>query len=333
MKIGNTPACGKGSLIEYIVAEPEPEFLDPERMVRCWGARWGANSEYGKLKVVYMHRPGKELLTMRKEDYMEEYDALIEPNRSYYWAGKDIPNLEKAQEQHDYFTDVLRSHGVEVVYSVDNPDHLRKTVNTRDVAAAVPGGMMVLRPAPYMRHGEELVATRTLGMRGVPILTTIHGTGMLEGGGFMMLDPEHAVVTHSCRCNGEAIAQVRALLEPMGIEVIEVAVPGYEIHIDGMLSIVGEKTALVNSTLLPYTFITKLQSLGYKLLEVPEGESWAINNLVIEPGLVCMIDGLNASKKLLEQQGIEVISLPWDENIKSGGGPHCGTCPLMREYV
>lgn len=331
--IGNTPACGKGSLIELFEGVCEPAFDDPVEQTKVWGGHWGANSEYGKLKVVYMHRPDTELLTMGSEDYRPEYDALIGPGLSYYWAGSEIPNLKKVQEQHDYFADVLKSYGVEIVYSVDNPDTLRKTVNTRDVAAAVPGGMMVLRPAPVMRHGEEVVAARTFGKRGVPILTTIHGKGMLEGGGFIMLDSEHAVVTESCRCNREAINQVKALLEPMGIEVIVVEVPGYEIHIDGMLSIIDKKTALVNSTLLPYTFICKLQSLGYKLIEIPKGESWAINNIAVEPGVICMIEGLDRSKKLLEENGIKVIPIPWDENIKSGGGPHCGTCPLMREYV
>lgn len=331
--IGNTPECGKGSLIELFEGVCEPAFDDADAQSKIWGGHWGANSEYGKLKVVYMHRPDTELLTMRSEDYRPEYDALIGPGLSYYWAGSQVPDLKKVQEQHDYFADVLRSYGVEIVYSADNPDTLRKTVNTRDVAAAVPGGMMVLRPAPVMRHGEEVVATRTFGKRGVPILTTIHGTGMLEGGGFMMLDSEHAVVTESCRCNREAINQVKALLEPMGIEVIVVEVPGYEIHIDGMLSIIDKKTALVNSTLLPYTFICKLQSLGYKLIEIPKGESWAINNIAVEPGVICMIEGLDRSKKLLEENGIKVIPIPWDENIKSGGGPHCGTCPLMREYV
>ena len=41
----------------------------------------------------------------------------------------------------------------------------------------------------------------------------------------------------------------------------------------------------------------------------------------------------NRGKAKLEAEGIKVIPIPWDENIRSGGGLHCGTCPLMREYV
>lgn len=86
-------------------------------MEEYWGAHWGVNSEYGKLKAVYMHRPGEELTTMTTKDYDSERDALIGENYSYYWRGHEAPNIEKAQAQHDYFADVIRSYGAEVVYT------------------------------------------------------------------------------------------------------------------------------------------------------------------------------------------------------------------------
>ena len=73
--------------------------------------------------------------------------------------------------------------------------------------------------------------------------------------------------------------------------------------------------------------------MGYKLIEVEPDEGWAINCFVLEPGVLCMIEGYPKTKAKLEAEGIKVIPIPWDENIRSGGGLHCGTCPLMREYV
>lgn len=61
------------------------------------------NSEIGKLKTVILHRPGKELEALTP-DYLER--LLFD----------DIPYLEKAQEEHDKFAEVLRSRGVEVLY-------------------------------------------------------------------------------------------------------------------------------------------------------------------------------------------------------------------------
>lgn len=63
-------------------------------------------SEIGKLKTVLLHRPGKELENLMP-DYLES--LLFD----------DIPFLEQAQKEHDYFAQVLRDKGVEVLYLED----------------------------------------------------------------------------------------------------------------------------------------------------------------------------------------------------------------------
>lgn len=63
-------------------------------------------SDIGPLKRVMLHRPGKELLNLiprRLEDLLFD----------------DIPFLKAAQEEHDAFSETLRSQGVEVVYLED----------------------------------------------------------------------------------------------------------------------------------------------------------------------------------------------------------------------
>lgn len=63
-------------------------------------------SEIGKLRKVVLHRPGKELENL-VPDYLER--LLFD----------DIPYLELAQKEHDYFADVLRNNGAEVLYIED----------------------------------------------------------------------------------------------------------------------------------------------------------------------------------------------------------------------
>lgn len=63
-------------------------------------------SEIGKLKTVLLHRPGKELENLMP-DYLES--LLFD----------DIPFLQQAQKEHDYFAQVLRDKGVEVLYLED----------------------------------------------------------------------------------------------------------------------------------------------------------------------------------------------------------------------
>lgn len=61
------------------------------------------NSEIGRLKTVLLKRPGKEL-----ENLVPDYlDGLL---------FDDIPYLKVAQSEHDYFAEVLRNEGVEVLY-------------------------------------------------------------------------------------------------------------------------------------------------------------------------------------------------------------------------
>ena len=70
-------------------------------------------SEIGKLKSVLLHRPGKELENL-VPDYLER--LLFD----------DIPYLKIAQEEHDYFANILRESGTEVLYVEDVAD--RKSV-------------------------------------------------------------------------------------------------------------------------------------------------------------------------------------------------------------
>ncbi len=60
-------------------------------------------SEIKPLKKVLLHRPGRELLNLT-------------PNTLEELLFDDIPFLKVAQEEHDYFAQILRDNGVEVVY-------------------------------------------------------------------------------------------------------------------------------------------------------------------------------------------------------------------------
>jgi arginine deiminase len=63
-------------------------------------------SEIGKLEKILLHRPGKELENLAPY-YLS--DLLFD----------DIPYLYKAQEEHDYFANILKSNGVEILYLSD----------------------------------------------------------------------------------------------------------------------------------------------------------------------------------------------------------------------
>ncbi len=63
-------------------------------------------SEIGQLKTVLLHRPGKELENLTPS----VLDRLL---------FDDIPYLEIARQEHDFFAETLKSEGVEVLYLTD----------------------------------------------------------------------------------------------------------------------------------------------------------------------------------------------------------------------
>src|SRR5450759_3858462 len=69
-------------------------------------ASFGVHSEAGKLRTVLVHRPG---LSRERLAPHNRTDVLFD----------DVVWVERAQAEHDAFTDVLRDHDVEVLYLAD----------------------------------------------------------------------------------------------------------------------------------------------------------------------------------------------------------------------
>jgi N-dimethylarginine dimethylaminohydrolase len=182
-----------------------------------------------------------------------------------------------------------------------------------------------------MRRGEEQHATRALAAAGMPILGTITGTGTVEGGSFTKLRPGLAAFGTSIRCNEEGFRQLEALLELVGVELIRVPVAGYSIHIDLHFAMVDVDRALIDPSGLPYDFLVKLRELGIETIEAAAEEEWGLNLLCLRPGRVLMAGGSPRTAELLSGAGVEVVTIPYDEIQKNGGGVHCSTIELIRD--
>ena len=68
---------------------------------------------------------------------------------------------------------------------------------------------------------------------GAPILRTLNGTALFEGGTFAWINPRTAVAARTVRVNEEGVRQVEEVLRAQGVELLRVDMPGYEMHIDG----------------------------------------------------------------------------------------------------
>jgi N-dimethylarginine dimethylaminohydrolase len=307
----------------------EPPFH--EELASVWGAGFGAHDEVGVLRRVMVRTPGDELEAIREDAWDEQLGALVDPDGRWYWTDRRPPDLDLVASQHQGLVEALRAEGVEVVVADPLGAPFVKSVYTRDPSITVPGGAIIGRMGVRMRRGEEPHTTRALAAAGMPILGTITGTGTLEGGSFTMLRPGLAAFGTSIRCNHEAARQLRALLELIGVELIVVPIAGYSIHIDLHFAMVDVDRALVDPTGLPYDFLLKLRELGIETIDAASGEDWGLNLLCLRPGRVLMAEGSPRSADILARAGVEVITIPYDELHKNGGGVHCSTIELVRD--
>jgi len=315
-----------------------PPFEDPEMQQRVWGRRWGVFNDVGPLRMVLVHRPGDEIRIMTEDKFDPQIEALIDRKEQWYFRSRKAPDLAKMQAEHDAMVEAMKKDGVEVVY-VDGSPRDPKAMYTRDNGIAVPGGIIIARMGPVGedpgtgRRGEEAYVTRRVAALGAPILRTIHGTGLFEGGSFAFLDETAAVIGMSYRQNEEAARQIEEVLAPMGVKLYRVPLTGHALHIDGALVMVDEKLALVNITRLPYWVLDLLGDRGINTVETHWADNPRVTNvLAVRPGKVLLaINNGDGTAERLTRAGVEVVPIDYTECQMAGGGIHCSTMPLIRD--
>lgn len=322
--------------IRSFPSHAEPAFEAASQQEAVWGQTWGCDNDVGRLRMVLMHRPGEEMSIIDPSKRIERLNSFgDEEGQTWYWRGDRVPDLAQQQAQHDALTKALSDEGVEVVLIDRAAPGRHKQIYTRDSCIGVQGGAIVTRLGPIVRRGEEAPVTRALAHVGCPILRTINGSGLMEGGSFVWLKPGLAVIGRSSRVNEAGTRQVEEVLSEAGAELIRVDLTGYRLHIDGALVMIDVDTAITNPTQLPFWFLEKLDELGIRQIEVhPDDSVGCLNCLAIRPGRVIMQSGLSPrTADRLDALGIEIVPVDYDLIYEGGGGIHCSTSPLIRDPI
>jgi len=278
----------------------------------------------GRLRRVVMRRPGEAM-------------AAADPVAWHYTSAIDV---EAARGAHDAFADALRAWGVEVLYhDAPLPDH-SDSVFVFDPALVTDRGAVLLSMGKPARRGEEEPLGRALQDSGVPILGRLEGDARAEGGDTLWLDHYTLAVGRGFLTNAEGIGQLRGLLEPLGVSVVDYDLPystGPEacVHLLGLISPVDVDLAVAYAPLMPTALWEELGRRGVRLLDVPEEEflhTQATNVLTVSPRRCIMLDGSPVTRGLLEAAGCEVVTFPGDPlSFKAEGGPTCLTRPVLRD--
>ncbi|MBT7425374.1 MAG: hypothetical protein HN779_04915 [Flavobacterium sp.] len=285
------------------------------------------HSEYLKLASVYLKSAESSFRSEKK---------LTKQWKELQFLTK--PNFEESLKEYHAFQLFFTNKNIETCFFPADQKTSIDSIYCRDASIATDFGMIVCNMGKNGRIQEPKAQLETYRQNTVKILGEITFPGTLEGGDVAWLDQKTLAVGHTYRTNDQGICQLKALLDPKGIEVIVVELPHYKgkedvFHLMSILSPVDKNLAVVYSPLMPIKFRNQLLERGFELIEVPdeEFESMGCNVLAVAPRDCLMVDGNPITKKLLEQAGCQVVAYKGNEiSVKGGGGPTCLTRPLKR---
>lgn len=321
--------------IKTFAAGAEPPFEDPGELEQTWGRVWGIDNDVGRIRSILMHRPGPEMAVVDPTKRLAEIGSYGDPKVGWYFQSDTPPDIPLMQAQHDGYVAALRAEGVEVHFMDGEAGNRLKQVYTRDPLIMVKGGAIVCRMGARIRRGEELAVTRTLARLGIPILRTISGAGIMEGGSFAWLNEKTCAIGVGVRVNRDGAEQVGEVLRRQGVDLLIVELTGYDIHLDVSFLMIDRDLALLNPMGLPYSFLEELGRRGIRYIETDPGDDpWIVNSIAIAPGKVLMPEGAtNRTLDRLAAAGVTWVTVPYAAVHKNGGGLHCSTTPLRRDSL
>jgi dimethylargininase len=262
--------------------------------------------------------------------------AVDDPIKWHYTAK---PDLKIAQQEHDTLVAQLQRTGIEIIYHDEAQPDRADAIYVFDPALITDEGAIILRMGKALRQGEEAAMARRLEALDIPILYSLQGQALAEGGDLLWVDQSTLAVGLGFRTNREGLRQLQEVLDDLGVTVIPVELPYYQgpeacLHLLSLISIVDEQLAVIYPPLLSVPFWQFLQEQGFHFVEVPpeEFETMGPNVLALAPGQCLMLEGNPVTQQRLMAAGCEVLTYRGQEiSLKAEGGPTCLTRPLLRE--
>ena len=282
-------------------------------LVRHWGRAWGVDNDVGKIRSILMHRPGPEMNIVDPTKRIESIGSYGDLEKGWYFQSDSVPPLAEMQAQHDVSSPPFR-HGASRFISLTASMAGGSSPATRVIRSswsrAAPSSAAWARASAAARNWRSRGRWPRLG---IPILRTLSGSALMEGGSFAWINPKTAVIGCGIRVNREGAEQVGEVLKRQGVELLAIDLVGYDIHIDGSFLMIDHDLALVDPFGLPFSFLEKLKELKVRTIEItPADNKWIINSLAVAPGELIMPEGAtNRTLDRLAAHGIRWTVLPY----------------------
>lgn len=286
------------------------------------GRGYGGNSMVAPLRRVLVYPPVAP-------------DATVSWEAFGYFRPVDH---DLATTEHAAFRALLADAGAEVVVGELDSPALQDGIFPFDPVIMTDAGAILCRMGKPLREREVALMEATLGDLGIPIAGRIVAPGTVEGGDCCWLDAQTLLVAHGYRTNGEGIRQLRALLEPMDVQVLVMPLPHWHgpdecLHMLSLISPLDARLAVVYRPLLTVPVLDELAARGYELVDIPESEfaTQGCNVLALGPRRCLILRDNVETIARLRAAGCEVLTYAGDEiSHNRSGGPTCLTRPLWR---
>ncbi|MFC3127124.1 dimethylarginine dimethylaminohydrolase family protein [Pseudoroseomonas globiformis] len=271
-------------------------------------------------------------------------DVLVCPPDHYRWLPtnsiarrtladeRQAPAPAHLAAQHAELVAALREGGA-TVHTLPPEPHLPYMVYTRDSVVVTHQGPVLCQLERPQRRGEYA---------GLIDFHAAHGSGFwrkssagtLEGGDIHIIRPGLAVIGHSGgRTDESGAEQLAGWLRAEGWEVRLEPFDEHFLHLDVLFCMAAPGLAVACTDVLDEDFIAWLKGHGIRCIPVPYGDAMRLgcNILALGNGRVVSARGSTGLNAALRAEGLTVLDPELSLFTLGGGGPHCLTCPLLRE--
>ncbi len=264
-----------------------------------------------------------------------------QPDRISQWQQLGFghaPDFGTAEAQHAALRRELEKAGAEVIEVPTSPDLSLDAAYAHDASLATDFGLILMRPGKANRIAEGKHQGQLASRLGIPVAGEIKDPGTTEAGDIVWLDSTTLLIGRGYRTNKDGIEQMRAILGPKGVEVISAPLPygpgpSACLHLMSLISLLDEKTALVDLPWLAVETVEMLKSRGYRFIEIDysERETLACNVLALGNNRLLAIEENLKTNERMRRAGFDVRTFPGSEICTNGsGGPTCLTRPILR---
>jgi N-dimethylarginine dimethylaminohydrolase len=285
-------------------------------------ARWGIDSEYGRLR-----------------------DVLLGPVDHFSWqAGNAVAqraervglkfDFATARAQYGEMLDAYRQAGVNV-HTLQPAPELPYQIFARDSSVMTPWGAVIMQLQKPYRRGEYAECLRFYLQAGIPIYDLVTA-GNVEGGDFMVLKPGVAACGYSGERSIEAaVRQLQSWFQAEGWEFHTYAFDSHFLHLDVQMGMLAENLAVVCVEAVEPELVDWLQARKIRVIPVPYSDAMQLGCNVVALGDERVL--VPASSKNLiaacRAEGLTVYA-PDVSMIGNGGGAvHCMCQALHRDSV